>query len=137
MQLARSSLESISGPQPSASWLLVLFALTTAKVFLFDVWQLSTVIRTFAFVALGASLLLVSFLYRRYRDRIRAWITTTTVLLAVSLSPLGPIRLAQPISRRPPSTTIHQLSFRWPIENSARPAAGSGVSLRARGHLSG
>ncbi len=53
---------------------LSVFMLTVAKVFLFDVWQLATVIRVFAFVSLGVTLLLVSFLYRRYRERIRDWI---------------------------------------------------------------
>ena len=53
---------------------LSVFLLTVAKVFLFDVWHLDTVIRVFAFVSLGVTLLLVSFLYRHYRDRIRSWI---------------------------------------------------------------
>ena len=53
---------------------LSVFILTVAKVFLFDVWHLDTVIRVFAFVSLGVTLLLVSFLYRRYRERIRDWI---------------------------------------------------------------
>jgi len=53
---------------------LLLFLLTTGKVFLYDVWHLDKAIRTVAFVGLGISLLLVSYLYRRYRDRIRAWI---------------------------------------------------------------
>lgn len=50
------------------------FVLTTGKVFLFDVWQLETAIRTFAFMALGVALLTVSWLYRRHRERIREWI---------------------------------------------------------------
>lgn len=53
---------------------LSVFVLTVAKVFLFDVWHLDTVIRVFAFVSLGVTLLLVSFLYRHYRERIRNWI---------------------------------------------------------------
>ncbi|MBC8115632.1 MAG: DUF2339 domain-containing protein, partial [Candidatus Saccharimonas sp.] len=53
---------------------LSVFMLTVAKVFLFDVWHLDTVIRVFAFISLGVTLLLVSFLYRRYRVRIRDWI---------------------------------------------------------------
>ncbi len=53
---------------------LAFFGLTIGKVFLFDVWRLHTTIRTFAFMALGAALLLVSWLYRRYRQRIRDWI---------------------------------------------------------------
>ena len=57
---------------------LSVFMLTVAKVFLFDVWHLDTVIRVFAFVSLGVTLLLVSFLYRRYRERIRDWIAPAT-----------------------------------------------------------
>ena len=53
---------------------LSVFMLTVAKVFLFDVWHLDTVIRVFAFISLGVTLLLVSFLYRHYRERIRDWI---------------------------------------------------------------
>lgn len=52
---------------------LSLFLVTTAKVFLLDVWQLSATIRWLAFGGLGVALLTVSFLYRRYRERIRAW----------------------------------------------------------------
>jgi hypothetical protein len=110
---------------------LALFALTTAKVFLFDVWQLSTVIRTFAFVALGASLLLVSFLYRRYRERIRAWITTTSAVLILAL-------LAQPGQARAADgpaavkSAIHQLSHRWPIDTSDRSASQPGLAPSQR-----
>ncbi|WP_166820602.1 DUF2339 domain-containing protein [Thalassoroseus pseudoceratinae] len=53
---------------------LAFFGLTIGKVFLVDVWHLHTTIRTFAFIALGMTLLLVSWLYRRYRQRIRDWI---------------------------------------------------------------
>ncbi len=53
---------------------LSVFLLTVAKVFLFDIWHLNTVIRFFAFGSLGVTLLLVSFLYRHYRERIRSWI---------------------------------------------------------------
>jgi uncharacterized membrane protein len=54
---------------------LTLFLVTTGKVFLHDVWYLNRGIRTLAFTGLGVSLLLVSWLYRRHRDRIQAWIT--------------------------------------------------------------
>lgn len=50
---------------------LCVFVLTAAKVFLYDVWRVDAAIRTLAFVALGASLMLVSYLYRRHRERIR------------------------------------------------------------------
>jgi uncharacterized membrane protein len=53
---------------------LAFILLTTGKVFLYDVWHLEPAIRTVAFTLLGAALLAVSYLYRRYRDRIRAWI---------------------------------------------------------------
>lgn len=53
---------------------LGVFGLTTVKVFLYDVWYLDTKIRTVAFVGLGVALLLTSFLYRRYRERVKDWI---------------------------------------------------------------
>lgn len=57
---------------------LGLLVITVGKVFLVDVWHLETVIRVFAFISLGVALLLVSFLYRRYRERIRSWIVPTS-----------------------------------------------------------
>ena len=67
----------IMGISWRSGWIRVfslgLFVLTVGKVFLFDVWHLDTVIRVFAFISLGVALLLVSFLYRRFRDRIRSW----------------------------------------------------------------
>ena len=57
---------------------LLLFVLTIGKVFLVDIWHLETVIRVFAFLSLGVALILVSFLYRRFRDRIREWVLPTT-----------------------------------------------------------
>jgi len=54
---------------------LALCLLTTAKVFLIDIWQLSATIRTFAFLGLGVALLFISWLYRRHRDRLQDWIT--------------------------------------------------------------
>jgi Predicted membrane protein (DUF2339)/Protein of unknown function (DUF3999) len=110
---------------------LALFALTTAKVFLFDVWQLSTVIRTFAFVALGASLLLVSFLYRRYRDRIRAWITTTAVILAIG-SFAGASRAEAADGPDGAGATLQHLTHRWPIDASARTDVQSDLSENRR-----
>lgn len=52
---------------------LLLFAVTAGKVFLYDVWHVSAAWKTVAFIALGVALMLVSFFYRRYRERIRAW----------------------------------------------------------------
>ncbi|MCY2966437.1 MAG: DUF2339 domain-containing protein, partial [Planctomycetota bacterium] len=87
---------------------LGLFVLTTAKVFLFDVWHLSTMIRTFAFIGLGVSLMLVGFLYRRFRDRIREWMAPSVLVIALGLSfsgatasaADGPSELARALSHR-------------------------------------
>jgi hypothetical protein len=72
-----ATLTLIVGIYARSGWVRVfslgLFVLTVAKVFMFDVWHLETVIRVIAFISLGAALLLVSFLYRRFRDRIRSW----------------------------------------------------------------
>lgn len=72
-----ATLTLIAGIYWRSGWLRVfslgLFVLTVVKVFLFDIWLLETAIRVFAFISLGIALLLVSFLYRRYRDRIRSW----------------------------------------------------------------
>jgi hypothetical protein len=112
---------------------LALFGLTTGKVFLFDVWQLSTVIRTFAFVGLGASLLLVSFLYRRFRDRIRAWITPASLLVALTLAwDASPAKAA---GESTPPNPVTRLTDRWPIEVDEKlaatvaPTGGSGRAM--------
>ncbi len=55
----RSSLDRILG--------LGLFALVIVKLYLLDVWSLSRGFRIIAFLALGGLLLLVSYLYSRYR----------------------------------------------------------------------
>lgn len=76
---AYATLTLIAGIYWRSGWVRVfslgLFVLTVGKVFLVDVWHLDTVIRVFAFISLGVALLLVSFLYRRFRDRIRSWMT--------------------------------------------------------------
>ncbi|MDB5334697.1 MAG: hypothetical protein JWN70_316 [Planctomycetaceae bacterium] len=73
-----ATLTLIGGIYWKSGWVrafsLGLLVITVGKVFLFDVWHLDTVIRVFAFISLGVALLLVSFLYRRYRERIRSWI---------------------------------------------------------------
>lgn len=107
---------------------LVLFLLTTGKVFLYDVWQLDTAIRTFAFVALGVSLLLVSFLYRRFRGRIREWIAPAMIAVAVPAGLMWSARDVQAQEARHAASEAHehasgdageypltQLSYRWPI----------------------
>jgi uncharacterized membrane protein len=53
---------------------LGLVAIVVAKLYLFDVWILSRIFRITAFLALGALLLAVSYLYSRYRPRLeRLW----------------------------------------------------------------
>jgi len=53
---------------------LGLVAIVIAKLYLLDVWILSRVFRITAFLALGALLLAVSYLYSRYRPRLeRLW----------------------------------------------------------------
>ena len=63
---------------------LSLLMLTIGKVFLIDIWHLETVIRVFAFLSLGAALMLVSFLYRRFRDRIHKWVLPATTAVDVT-----------------------------------------------------
>jgi uncharacterized membrane protein len=63
---ARSALNRILG--------LGLMALAIAKLYLFDVWQLSRGFRITAFLALGGLLLLVSYLYSRFKPALeRLW----------------------------------------------------------------
>lgn len=50
---------------------IILFGITIFKVFLVDTSHLSTLHRTISFIVLGAILLLVSFVYTRYKDRLR------------------------------------------------------------------
>jgi hypothetical protein len=49
---------------------IVLFAVTLAKLFLYDIASLSTISKTVVFVSLGVILLLVSFLYTKYKNSI-------------------------------------------------------------------
>jgi uncharacterized membrane protein len=101
---------------------LCLFVLTTAKVFLYDVWHLDATIRTFAFVGLGIALLAVSFLYRRYRDRIRDWIAPPVIagLVLAMLSVTSPLALADDVGQDEQAVNIvRKLSHRWPIETKS------------------
>jgi uncharacterized membrane protein len=62
----RSALNRILG--------LGLFALVIMKLYLLDVWSLSRGFRITAFLALGGLLLLVSYLYSRYKPALeRLW----------------------------------------------------------------
>lgn len=47
---------------------MVLFGITLLKLFFYDIEHLATIPKTIIFVALGILLLLVSFLYNRYKD---------------------------------------------------------------------
>jgi uncharacterized membrane protein len=47
---------------------IILLALTLAKLFLYDIGDLSTIARTVVFVSLGILMLLVSFLYTKYKN---------------------------------------------------------------------
>lgn len=51
---------------------LSLIGLVILKLYLYDVWLLARLYRTIAFVALGALLVLSSYVYSRYRDRIES-----------------------------------------------------------------
>ena len=45
---------------------IVLFGMTLAKLFLYDIAELNTISKTIVFVSLGILLLIVSFLYNKY-----------------------------------------------------------------------
>lgn len=51
---------------------IIIFALTILKVFLFDLANLDAIYRIVSFIVLGGLLVLVSFLYQKYRTRIMA-----------------------------------------------------------------
>jgi len=52
---------------------LGLIGLVVAKLYLYDVWLLVRVYRIAAFAALGALLLITSYLYSHYREKIESW----------------------------------------------------------------
>jgi uncharacterized membrane protein len=96
---------------------LSLFLLTTGKVFFYDVWHVEKVWRTLAFTGLGVALLLVSFLYRRFRERIRAWIKPAALLVAAAGALAGgpPRLLAAGPEGGPARPLIETLAQRWPL----------------------
>lgn len=51
---------------------IILFGLTLSKLVLFDLSHLDTVSKTIVFIALGILLLIISFLYNRYKDALSA-----------------------------------------------------------------
>ncbi len=55
---------------PSRIFAIVLFFVTILKVFIFDLSSLQSVYRIISFIGLGIILLLVSFLYTRFKDQI-------------------------------------------------------------------
>lgn len=90
---------------------LLLFAFTAGKVFLYDVWHVSPQWKTVAFTALGLALLMVSFFYRRYRARIRAWLQAVSIVgAALVLSGTGPA-----LAGDPPRSLVETLEVRWPV----------------------
>jgi uncharacterized membrane protein len=52
---------------------LGLIGMVVLKLYLYDVWEVSRLFRTVAFVALGVLLLLTSYLYSRFRPTIESW----------------------------------------------------------------
>ena len=49
---------------------LVLFGITLAKLFLYDISNLSTISKTIVLIVLGLLLLIISFLYNKFKDKI-------------------------------------------------------------------
>jgi uncharacterized membrane protein len=63
--LGRFALNRIAG--------LGLMGFVVVKLYIFDIWQLSRLYRTLAFVALGVLLLSTSFLYSHFRALVESW----------------------------------------------------------------
>lgn len=62
--------DGVRKKQKEFRWIgLVLLAVTLVKLFLLDLAKLSTISKTISLVALGIFLLLVSYLYNRFKDR--------------------------------------------------------------------
>ena len=55
------------------AFIALFFGLVVAKLYLYDVWLLVRIYRIAAFGALGALLLLTSYVYSRNRASIEAW----------------------------------------------------------------
>ena len=49
---------------------MLLFAITLCKLFIYDIARLGTIKKTIVFVSLGTLLLIISFLYHKYKDKI-------------------------------------------------------------------
>ena len=52
---------------------IVLFAITLCKLFFYDIAQLHTIKKTVVFVSLGTLLLIISFLYHKYKNKINEY----------------------------------------------------------------
>ena len=59
---------------------LGLIGLVVAKLYLYDVWLLVRIYRIAAFAVLGALLLITSYLYSRYKEKIETWWKDDTAL---------------------------------------------------------
>jgi hypothetical protein len=108
---------------------LSLLVLTTGKVFFYDVWHLSREIRTVAFVGLGVALFSTSFLYRRFRGRIREWMAPVLLAVLVPTAMMaGPTAASadEPAASSKDTSPIHQLSHRWPVDTKS--LSGTGAS---------
>ena len=49
---------------------MVLFGVTLLKLFLYDIASMNTITKTIVFVSLGILLLIISFLYNKYKHKI-------------------------------------------------------------------
>ncbi|MBI5759757.1 MAG: DUF2339 domain-containing protein, partial [Planctomycetales bacterium] len=108
---------------------LSLLVLTTGKVFFYDVWHLSREIRTVAFIGLGVALFSTSFLYRRFRGRIREWMAPVLLAVLVPTAMMaGPAAASadEPAASSKDTSPIHQLTHRWPVNTKS--LSGTGVS---------
>ena len=86
MAITTTGVGLIKRSSPIRMLAIGLFALTTAKVFLYDVWYLHKTIRWAAFIGLGVTLFATSFLYRRFREQLKDWIKPMCLLLATTLA---------------------------------------------------
>jgi len=50
---------------------MIIFSITILKVFLYDTRNLETIHRTVSYIALGVILLLVSFIYTKYKEKLK------------------------------------------------------------------
>ena len=50
---------------------MIIFAITIIKVFLYDTRNLETIYRTVSYIVLGVILLLVSFIYTKYKEKLK------------------------------------------------------------------